>query len=349
LSSLPAALLVLIFVASAAVIWVAGIELSSTTDALDAHFGLGSAMGGLIILSIATNLPEIVITVTAAASGKLDLAVGNLLGGIAIQTLVLAVLDVGVGARTTLTYIAASLLLVIEGVVVVAVTVSAIMAAQLPASVNVGGISPASVAIAALWVGGLFLIAKSRQNLPWKAVAIGAKPGNPPMTRPMPERHKERAFRSIVLIFAAAALATLAAGVLIEESGSALASRIGLQGAVFGATFLAAATALPEVSTGLQAVRQGDYQLAISDIFGGNAFLPVLFLVADAISGKPTLAAAKASDLWIAGLGVVLTSVYLIGLVLRPQRVIARLGPDSIVAIGLYVLGIAGLLAIPST
>jgi cation:H+ antiporter len=348
-SSLPALVLVLIFAASAAAIWVAGIELSSTTDALDAHFGLGSALGGLIILSIATNLPEIVITVTAAMSGKLDLAVGNLLGGIAIQTLVLAVLDVGVGPRTTLTYIAASLLLVIEGVVVVAVTVAAIMAAQLPASVNVGGVSPASIAIVVLWIGGLFLIAKSRTNLPWRAEAVGARPGHPPMARPMPQRHKERPFRGVLIIFGVAALATLAAGVLIEQSGSALAGKIGLQGAVFGATILAAATALPEVSTGLQAVRQGDHQLAISDIFGGNAFLPVLFLVADVLSGKPALASAKASDLWVAGLGVVLTGVYLIGLVLRPQRVRARLGPDSIVAIAIYALGIAGLLAIPST
>ena len=105
---------------------------------------------------------------------------GNLLGGIAIQTLVLAVLDVGVGRGPRSPYVAASLLLVIEGVVVVAVTVTAIMAAQLPASVNVGGISPASVAIAALWVGGLFLIAKSRKHLPWRAVAVGAKPATRP-------------------------------------------------------------------------------------------------------------------------------------------------------------------------
>ena len=349
MSSLPAFVLLLIFLGSAAVIWVAGIELSSTTDALDAHFGLGSALGGLIILSIATNLPEIVITISAALGGKLDLAVGNLLGGIAIQTLVLAVLDVGVGPRTTLTYIAASLLLVIEGVVVVGTTVAAIMTAQLPSSANVAGVSPGSVGVVALWVGGLFLIARSRSRLPWKAEAIGARPGNPPMKRPMPARHKEHSFRVIVLIFAGAALATLVAGVLIEESGSELASKAGLGGAVFGATFLAAATALPEVSTGLQAVRQGDHQLAISDIFGGNAFLPVLFLVADVLAGKPTLPQAKATDLWIAGLGVVLTGIYLIGLVLRPQRVRARLGPDSLVAIALYALGIAGLIAIPST
>jgi cation:H+ antiporter len=70
LSSLPALVLLAIFLASAAAIWVAGIELSSTTDALDAHFGLGSALGGLIILSIATNLPETVISVTAALGGS---------------------------------------------------------------------------------------------------------------------------------------------------------------------------------------------------------------------------------------------------------------------------------------
>jgi cation:H+ antiporter len=349
LSSVPAALLVGIFAASAAAIWIAGIELSSTTDALDAHFGLGSALGGLIILSVATNLPEIVITVTAAMSGKLGLAVGNLLGGIAIQTLVLALLDVGVGARTTLTYIAASLLLVIEGAVVVAVTVAAIMTTQLPESTNVGGISPGSVGIVVLWVAGLVVIARSRSSLPWRAEAMGADPGTTPMERPMPARHKERAFRSIALLFAAAAIVTLGAGVAIEESGSALASKIGLQGAVFGATFLAAATALPEVSTGLQAVRQGDYQLAISDIFGGNAFLPALFLLADVLAGKPALASAQGTDVWIAGLGVVLTGVYLVGLILRPKRVRARMGPDSLTAIALYALGIAGLLAIPST
>ncbi|MFL5920893.1 MAG: hypothetical protein ACJ75Q_14650 [Gaiellaceae bacterium] len=87
---------VVIFLAAAGAIWVAGIRLSDTTDVLSRRLGLGEALGGLILLAIATNLPELAITVTAAASHNLGIAIGNILGGIAIQTVVLALLD-GVG------------------------------------------------------------------------------------------------------------------------------------------------------------------------------------------------------------------------------------------------------------
>ncbi|HCO03891.1 MAG TPA: sodium:proton exchanger, partial [Actinobacteria bacterium] len=56
---LPLLVLAGIFAASAALVWVAGIQLSHTTDEIDAHFGLGQALGGLILLAVATNLPEI--------------------------------------------------------------------------------------------------------------------------------------------------------------------------------------------------------------------------------------------------------------------------------------------------
>ena len=86
-----------------------------------------------------------------------------------------------------------------------------------------------------------------------------------------------------------------------------------MTGVVFGATILAAATSLPEVSTGIAAVRLGDYQLAVSDIFGGNAFLPVLFLLAGLLSGSAVLPQAQATDIYLTALGIVLTVVYLLG------------------------------------
>ncbi len=93
-------------------------------------------------------------------------------------------------------------------------------------------------------------------------------------------------------------------------------------------------------------MKLGDYQLAVSDIFGGNAFLPVLFLEASLLPGTAVLPRAQATDLYLAGLGALLTAVYLYGLVFRSRRQVWRLGIGSWVVLLLYVLGIAGLVAI---
>ena len=344
----------LIFAASAAVIWVAGIRLSNYTDILADRLHLGQALGGLILLAVATNLPEIAITYSAAASGKLDVAVSNILGGIAIQTVVLVALDAfGVRERRPLTYQAASLTLVIEGAVVLAVLVVVVMGTQLPSDLVVARLSPDVVLIAVVWMAGLLLTQRAGKNLPWSSS------GEAPDSQPQPRGHSQKnraaqATRAGVstakasLIFGAAAVATLVAGAFAEESGTAAADQIGLSGALFGATVLAAATSLPELSTGLTAVKQGDYKLAFGDIFGGNAFLPVLFLLAVVVSGKSVLPNAHATDLYLTGLAGLLTIVYMAGLLFRPQKQHARLGIDSITVLVLYVVGVAGLIVLPS-
>lgn len=92
------------------------------TDILSKQYGFGEALGGLILLAIATNLPEIAITATGAIKGDVSVAVGNILGGIALQTVVLVILDVcGMGRKIGLTYSASSIDLVLEGVIVMAV------------------------------------------------------------------------------------------------------------------------------------------------------------------------------------------------------------------------------------
>jgi cation:H+ antiporter len=350
--TLSLSVLLLIFAGAAAAIWVAGIQLSDTTDVLSMRLGLGEALGGLILLAIATNLPEIAITATAALANNLGIAIGNILGGIAIQTVVLAVLDaVGVRGRRPLTYQAASLALVLEGALVIAVVVVAIGASRLPASLIVARVAPGGLLIAVLWVAGIWLLGKARSGLPWHEQ--GDAPDSQPEPRGVAMVMKEktaseqgRSTTRTALVFAAAALVTLAGGVALEQSGEAIAGHIGLSGVLFGATVLAAATSLPELSTGLASVRLGDYQLAVSDIFGGNAFLPVLFLLASLLSGQAVLPLAQDTDIFLTALGALLTAVYLYGLIFRPGRRVLRMGVDSLVVLCLYAIGLAGLFAI---
>jgi len=352
LDGLTLPVLLAIFAACAGVIWVAGVKLADTTDILSSRLHLGKALGGIVVLAVATNLPELAITVSAALSGDLGVAVGNILGGIAIQTLVLVAMDVAMKEDVPLTYRAASLTLVIEAVLVVAVLIVSIMATQLPGSLIAARLTPGAVMIAVLWLGGLWLSSRASKGLPWHDSA-----GDAPDTQGEPKGHSqgkkdakstERGESTIRLaaVFGGAALATLAAGVLLERSGDAIAGHIGLSGVLFGATVLAAATSLPELSTGITSVRMKDYQLAISDIFGGNAFLPVLFLLAVIIFGKAVLPEAKASDIYLAGLGVLLTCVYAAGLIFRPKRQIMRMGVDSLAVLILYAIGVGGLFAI---
>lgn len=352
MDSLPLWLLGAIFVAAAAVVWFAGIQLSRTTDVLDARLHIGSAFGGLILLAIATNLPEIAITASAAASGSVDVAVGNILGGVALQTVVLVILD-AFGPRRPgagpLTYRSASLVLVLEAIVVVAILAVVVAGSQLPSALIFARVSPAGLLIAVLWLVGLYLVKRANKNLPWqeKGLAPAASPHDPGHRRRTPKApHDTMSTRTSVIIFAAAAIATLAAGVVLEVSGDAAANRLGLSGVLFGATVLALATSLPEISTGLQAIKQGDDNLAMSDIFGGNAFLPVLFLVATLISGKTILPQANGSDIYLTALAALLTLVYVVGLVFRPTRRVAGMGVDSAVVLALYAVGVVGLFAV---
>lgn len=74
MSGVPLPFLLLIFIGAGAAIWIAGISLSNQTDVLSTRLHLGSALGGLILLAVATNLPEIAIVATASLSGNVDVA-----------------------------------------------------------------------------------------------------------------------------------------------------------------------------------------------------------------------------------------------------------------------------------
>jgi cation:H+ antiporter len=345
-ASLSTPLLVVVFVAGAAATWGAGVRLAAVTDKLDARFGLGEELGGILLLAFAGTLPELAITVSGAARGNLDLAAGNLIGGIAVQTMVLVPCDFASGAKRPLTYLVGRLTPVLEALAVVLVVSVVLMGALLRPATSIGGVvSPASIVIVVLWLCSVWVVDRARKEPRWSVTVPGSRPGRRrrELVAAQPPPQPGASTRRVVGEFAIASAVTLGAGVALEIGGNTLANRAGVNGVIFGATVLAVASALPEISSGIAAVKLGDNALAMGDIFGGNSFQVCLFLIADLVAGRAVLPAAGKLNGWLAVLGIVLTGVYAGGVIARPGRTFARLGPDSILAIVLFALGMWGL------
>jgi cation:H+ antiporter len=349
MSGLGSPVLVLVFVAGAVATWVAGVFLSRATDALDVRLGFGETFGGMLLLAISGSLPEVAITVTAVLSHQLGLAAGNLLGGIAIQTAVLVIADYFVEEDKPLSYVVGSLIPVLEASLVIATVAVAMLGALLPASAVIFTVSPASIGIVVVWVGGMFLLNRVRESPKWEIAMPGSRPGRPHRrvahpTKPHPYAKNSTAV--VVLVFLAGSIVTLGAGWALTVSGGLLADRVGINGLLFGATVLALASALPEISTGVAAVKLGDHQLVMGDIFGGNAFQLTLFVVADLLAGAAVLPQAGAAHSWLAGLGILMTLVYLGSVIVRPEKDHLHVGLDSLIVLALLVIGIAGLVLV---
>ena len=351
MSGLSTPVVGVIFLAATAATWFAGLFLADSTDVLDDRFHLGEAIGGLILLGIAGTLPEVAITASAAIRGNLSIAVGNLLGGIAMQTLVLVLMDLTSRSKTPLSSMSRVLEPIIEAEFVILLVSIALLGPLLPSTVAIGPTSPISILLVIVWVGGLIVLNRAKKSERWKAAAEAVAPhmtlpAPEPAERVRPNRFKDASTQVTVAGFVVAAIITLVAGIGLERSGDALATAWGVNGVVFGATILAAVTALPEISTGIRAVRLGRVGLAMGDIFGGNQVQMTLFLMADILAGKPVLSTVTTGSAWLGGIGIIVTAVYALGLVVRPPKKMVGLGIDSWIVFLFYVFGIAGLVRI---
>jgi cation:H+ antiporter len=334
--------LLLVFIASAGATWIAGLYLSKATDVLDDRFKLGDAVGGMLLLGLAGSLPELAITASAALSGHLALATGNLLGGIAMQTLVLVFLDATSRRKQPLTSLAPDVFPLLESMLVIVLVSFALMGGLLPETTAIGPVSPASLAIVLFFLLGMLGLNRARRRQAWRIA------GDPPeKAAAAPNKLNAKTTAIVLGLFGAASGVTLFAGVMLEQTGNQLADDFGMNGAVFGATILAAVTALPEVSSGIQAVRLGAVGLAMSDIYGGNAMQLTFFFLADLLADEPVLPTASAQSLWLGAIGIAVTGILAYGLLIRSENKLGFIGRDSLLALLVYAGGVALLTAVP--
>jgi cation:H+ antiporter len=297
----------------------------------------------LSFLGVAGSLPEIAIAFSAAVHGHIPVIIGNLIGGIAIQTLVIVIFDVAIKGKRPLSYLAGSITLFFETIFAIFLLALAILGTYIPVQNSILYMNPISVVIVFAWFIGLYLVDKSHKIKRFNQVKDDANPGHMHDERRASEKSSffiNKSNLHVILVFLFASAITLIAGVLLEETGTAIAGDIGISSGIFAATVLALVTSLPEISTGMEAILIGDNHLALSDIWGGNAFMLIPFFAADLIIKKPILSYAQNMDRFFAFLGIGMMSVYAVAFLVKLKRRYFKLGLDSILEILIYASGI---------
>ena len=343
----PLWMLAAVFAASAAVVWAAGSRLAGYVDHISERTGIGQGFAGLVILGLITSLPEVAVSATGALTGEAVLALNNVLGSVAAQVAILALADALIG-REALTAVR------LKPVVLLQAALNIILLALVAAAITAGDQAIGTVGIwsstlLAGYLVSVWALAGYEERMPWVASSPEGEPAGKAAPSSAATGGEEGAgagspLTGLVVRTVIAGAFILVAGYLLSVTGSAAARRTGLGSAFFGATFVAVATSLPEISTMVAAVRLKRYELALGGIFGTNLFNAALVFLIDLLApGEPILSRVGGFSAFGALMGLVLTAIFMAGVIERRDRTVLRMGWDSLAALFFYSLGIAVL------
>lgn len=333
--SLSLTLLLGLFGGSALAVWFGGSQLARYVDAVATRTGAGHALMGMLLLGGVTSLPEVAAVSTSAAMGNAPLAVNNLLGTASINILILAVADILYG-RDALTAVAARPATLMQGLLAMLLATMVAMIATV-GDVAIFGVGAGAVAIAAAAVLALWMSSQFEHRHAWELV--GRQDEEPRGEGAVPA--EQRPLPRIFLYISLCALLILVAGFLLSSSADAIATKTGLAAGMVGFLLVGFATSLPEISSVTAAVRLRRYQMAIGDIFGTNIFNMMLIFLADLIyPGDPVLGESGRFEVIGAILTILMTGIFVVGLLERRDRTILRMGYDAFVAMIVFVMGI---------
>ncbi|MBX9470493.1 sodium:calcium antiporter [Microcella sp.] len=299
--------------ASIAVLVIFGTRLARTADALADRTGLGEALAGALLLGAVTSLPGILTTITGALEGDAEFALANPIGGVAIQTVWLAIADL-VYRRANLEHAAASLDNMLQAVLLMALLSLPVIAYATP-QLAIGWVHPVTLLIPVLYLYGLRLLRGVRDAPMWQ-------PRRTRETRT--DDGEDTSTESTLRLWTTLAVLAIIVGVtgwVIGQSGLGLIAATGWPSAVTGFTITTAISSLPELITLLAAIRIGALTLGVGGIIGGNVFDTLMIAVADAFTLEGTLySQVGPASLVLLGGTLFITAVLAAGLLVRETR-----------------------------
>jgi cation:H+ antiporter len=326
----------LIFIISAVVIVLAAIQLARSGDVIAIRTGLGGMFVGLVLLAAATSLPELLTSFVAIREGSPNLAVGNLLGSNMVNMFMLVILDLIFYRQRILR---SSLLKhALSGSLAVLMIGLAIFFMLGKLEWQIGWVGVDSLVIILVYLGSIWLI-QNDQSLSRKE-ARETKEDLPADTPPM--------WKALVGLSIAIVLLIGATPFLVSSSEE-IARITGLGTTFIGTTLVAFVTSLPELVTTLAAARIGATAMAIGNLFGSNMFNIFVLGLSDLFYTKGRMIPAiDPAFLLVATLGLVMTSLALIGNLARIKRRILFIDLDALFLTviyfgGLYFLYLQGI------
>ena len=230
--------------------------------------GIPKFIIGATIVSFATTLPEMLVSVFAALEGNADIAVGNAVGSVTANTGLIMCLSLvcmtclmerrqfGVKACLLLAAILSLFCFTRDGRLSVA--------EGLLVLVIFAGFLAESLISARREQGTELKEDEERPAVSGKTVA-----GN-------------------IVKFVLGAAGIMLGAQLLIDNGSAIASLLGVPDAIIAATMIAIGTSLPELVTTLTAIRKRESSLSVGNIIGANIMdLTLILPLCSLILGKP--------------------------------------------------------------
>lgn len=332
----PISVTIGVFAAMAILIAFLGWRLVAVADTLADATGLGEAVFGALFLGASTSLPGITTSVVAAWADRPQLAVSNALGGIAAQTMFLAIADIAY-RKANLEHAAASAANITQTALLVILLAGLLVTPFTPA-VTVWAVHPATPILFGAYILGIRMVHTAHAEPMWR-------PRETLLTRKDTEADTEEGeapadMRGLWIRFAVLAVIVAAAGYVLTRAAVAIADRTGLSETVVGGLFTAISTSLPELVAAVAAVRQGALSLAVGDVIGGNVFDTLFVGAADvAYRAGSIYHVITGHQSFLVALTVLLTSILLLGLAHRQERGFGTIGFESLLILVLYIAG----------
>jgi cation:H+ antiporter len=245
-------------------------------------FGISSLVVGLTVVAFGTSAPEMAVSVQSAWSGRVDIALGNVVGSNIFNVLVI----LGLSALVTP-------LVVHQQVIRQEVPVMIGVSLLLWALALDGGIGRwEGFLLAALVLGyTVLLIRQSRRET--AAVQAEVEAEYAEAFDAPPKGWDSHWGVQALLILAGLALLVTGAHWLVE-SAVGFARTLGVSELVIGLTIVAAGTSLPEVATSVMAALRGERDIAVGNVVGSNIFNILAVLGLSASVAPADLAVAPA-------------------------------------------------------